>query len=182
MINDDESIFEYNNELPEPPNIKNFSPTEVKNKLQKSANMAPGKNRLTYSHWKGIDPDCRALSNIFNICLKAKKIPASWKVSTTIFIPKEGDHKEAENWPPISLSCTMYKIFTGLIDGRLSRWLENNELLCPQQKGFRPYDGTLENNFMLQYRIHEAKRLKKELFILLVDIKNAFSSVLTTLC
>lgn len=45
---------------------------------------------------------------------------------------------------------------------------------CPQQKAFRPFHGTLENNFMLEHRIREAKKLKKELYILFVDIKNAF--------
>lgn len=173
----DETVFVQNGAVTDPPNFNRFTASEVKTKLQKCSNSAPGRDRLTYSHLKGIDPDCRAMTHIFNICLKAKKIPAAWKISMTIFIPKEGDPKAAENWRPISLSCTLYKLFTRLIANRLSRWLENNSLFCHQQKGFRPFDGMLENNFLLQHRIREAKKNKKELYILLVDIKNAFGSI-----
>lgn len=149
----------------------------MRNKLKKCENTAPGHDRLTYNHWKGIDTDCRTLAHIFNICLKAKRIPTSWKTATTIFITKEGGLNEAENWRPISLSYTLYKIFTSLISSRLSKWMEDNELLSPQQKGFHPFDGTLENNFLLRYRIKQAKRAKKELYVLLIDIQNTFGSI-----
>lgn len=173
----DESIYTPGTSLPEPPDYAPITASEVRNKIKKCENTAPGHDRLTYNHWKGVDPDCRALAQIFNICMKAKKIPSSWKTSTTIFIPKDGDPNEAENWRPIALSCTLYKLFTSIISSRLSKWLEEHELLSPHQKGFRPFDGTLENNYLLSYRIKQAKRKKKELFILLIDIKNAFGSI-----
>lgn len=30
---------------------------------------APGDDRLTYQHWRSVDPDAKVLSVIFNICL-----------------------------------------------------------------------------------------------------------------
>lgn len=173
----DTDIFKNEGTVPDPPEFSPFTALEIKTKVQKCENTAPGQDRLTYNQWKGIDPDFKATANIFNICMKAQKIPSSWKTSTTIFIPKEGNPDAPENWWPISLSCTLYKIFTGLIAACLSRWLEEHNILSPQQKGFRPYNGTLENNYMLEQRIRKAKKMKKELYLLFIDIKNAFGSV-----
>lgn len=71
----------------------------------------------------------------------------------------------------------MYKLYTSLIAKRLSTWLERNDLLAPNQKGYRGFDGTTENNFVLDQMIAKAKRLKKDIYILLHDLKNAFDSV-----
>lgn len=174
----DPSIFTTCSTEIEPPNTSLFTPIEIQSKLGKCKNTAPGPDRLTYQHLKKIDPDCKTIASIFNICLKARRIPQSWKDSTTIFIPKSGEPSDPGNWRPIALSNTLYKLFTSLIAKRLSNWIENNNnLLSPDQKGFRPFDGTMENNYMLEYRIRVAKKLKKEICILLVDIKNAFGSI-----
>lgn len=55
--------------------------------------------------------------------------------------------------------------------------MEANNILAPGQKGFRPFDGALENNFVLDRLIAKAKRLKSELFAILLDLKDAFGSV-----
>lgn len=172
-ISFDESIFKSTE-------VRPFTASEIKTKLQRCENTAPGQDRLTYNPLKGIDPDCKALAQMFNICLKAKRIPETWKTSTTVFMPKTGDPNAPENWRPISLSCTLYKIFTSLVASRLSKCLEQNQLLSPQQKGFRPYDETLEKNYLLENRVRSAKKLKKkQLLLLFIDIKNALVLYLT---
>lgn len=173
----DLSIYNNCKKAERPPSAAMFSTFEVKKKLKASENSAPGPDRLTYNHWKSFDPHAKALAIIYNICLKAKKIPSAWKQSTTIFIPKSGDPLKPENWRPISLSSTIYKLFACLISKRISNWMEKNKLLAKNQKGFRPFDGAVENNFVLETRIQDAKRLKKELFIILLDLKDAFGSI-----
>lgn len=83
----------------------------------------------------------------------------------------------AANWRPIALSSTIYKLYASLITRRLTRWMESNGILSPFQKGFCPFDGAMENNFAIEQRINEARRLQKEICILLIDIKNAFGSL-----
>lgn len=138
-----------------------------------SENTAPGPDRLQYNHLRSFDTDAKVLTLIYNICLKARKVPSEWKKSTTIFIPKKG----AENWRPIALSSTMYKLYTSLIAKRLTSWMEKNDILAPGQKGFRPFDGALENNYVLDRLIARTKRVKADLFAILMDLKNAFRSI-----
>lgn len=47
----------------------------------------------------------------------------------------------------------------------------------PWPKSFRLFDGAIENNFVLDRLIAKTKRLKSNLFAILMDIKNAFGSV-----
>lgn len=75
--NYDPSIFTSNTSEIEPPDSTSFTPAEVKAKLAKCENTAPGQDRLTYNHLKGVDPDGKTLCQIFNICLKARRIPES---------------------------------------------------------------------------------------------------------
>ena len=158
-------------------NSRPFTYTEVWQKLKNCENTAPGPDRLTYFHLKQSDLEAKALTLIFNYCLKARKIPNSWKISKTVLIPKGGDPSLPESWRPVALSCTMYKLFAGLIAKRISEWVESNDVLSKFQKGFRPFDGTIENNYVLKERIQNCRRRKEELCILLIDIKNAFGSV-----
>lgn len=92
-----------------------FTASEVRIKMKSCDNTAPGPDRLTYSHWLGVDPDGKALAAVFNICLKARKIPSAWKESQTIFIPKKGDPSHPGNWRPIALCATISKLYSGLI-------------------------------------------------------------------
>lgn len=115
----DESAYNTDNAPPDPSDFTMFTASEKKAKIQKCENTAPGQDRLTYNHWKGIDPDSKAIAQIFKICLRS--VPDSWKISITIFIPKESDPTATENWRPNSLSCTLYKVFTSLIAARISK-------------------------------------------------------------
>ena len=89
----------YNNVVPAPdtPSEKPFSVNEVSLKLQKSENSAPGPDRLTYFHLQKVDLEGKVLTLIFNICLKAKRVPKSWKFRKTVLIPKPGDLFLPEN-------------------------------------------------------------------------------------
>ncbi|GIY31133.1 retrovirus-related Pol polyprotein from type-2 retrotransposable element R2DM [Caerostris darwini] len=106
-----------------------FSPKEVWSLLKKAENTAPGPDRLTYHHLRTVDPGARLLSKIFNLCVRFRRVPSSWKVSTTILIPKGGDPSDVANWRPIALSNTSYKIFTKCLASRLSAWCERYDTI-----------------------------------------------------
>ncbi|KAF2895583.1 hypothetical protein ILUMI_10593 [Ignelater luminosus] len=162
---------------PPPLNVEPFDQNEVRSRLKRFENSAPGEDRLTYRHWRLSDPDCRILTIILNICLKYRKIPDTWKSSTTILIPKKGDLTNLNNWRPISLNNTIYKLYAGCLQTRLSAWLAGNQVLHPNQKGFLPFDGVLEHNYILQTTIDHAKRGQRDVHIGWLDISNAFNNV-----
>jgi hypothetical protein len=65
--------------------------------------IPPTLDKVGYRHLKLVDPNCKILGLIFNKCLDKKKIPLSWKQSTTILIYKKGCIDEPSNFRPIAL-------------------------------------------------------------------------------
>ncbi|GFU50714.1 retrovirus-related Pol polyprotein from type-2 retrotransposable element R2DM [Trichonephila clavipes] len=159
-----------------PPIVESLSEAFVAECLRTAENSAPGPDMIAYRHWREIDPDCAVLTRIYNVCLKMANIPEVWK-SSTILIHKKGEVSKLENWRPISLSNTIYKLFTKCLAKKLSEWCETHEVLSPAQKGFSPYDGVLEHNFLLTQHLEAARRCKKNKFVAWLDISNAFGSV-----
>ncbi|KAL1415312.1 hypothetical protein MTO96_029583 [Rhipicephalus appendiculatus] len=51
---------------PQPVDTSRFTAEEVLARLRKAENTAPGSDRLTYRHWKSVDPEARFLSALFN--------------------------------------------------------------------------------------------------------------------
>ncbi|GBO08917.1 Retrovirus-related Pol polyprotein from type-2 retrotransposable element R2DM, partial [Araneus ventricosus] len=154
-----------------------FSVKEVATKLKKADNTSPGPDRITYHHWRQIDPSAKTLTTIFNLCLEFKKIPEDWKSATTILIPKDGDAADPRNWRPIALSNTLYKLFTKCLAARLSDWCSRYDVLSHCQKGFLPHDGVLEHNYALKNAELIAREKKREICIAWVDVSNAFGAL-----
>ncbi|CAL8079908.1 unnamed protein product [Orchesella dallaii] len=160
-----------------PVKVEEFTPTEVAKRLRKFENTAPGDDQLTYGHWRSLDPNCTVLTRICNICLQYKRIPKSWKTSQTILIHKKGDPLNLANWRPISILRTLYKLYSGLLTTRVTDWILKNTILSPAQKGFMPFDGVFEHNFILQKYMKDAKFAGKDIFIAWLDFADAFGSV-----
>ncbi|GIX97727.1 retrovirus-related Pol polyprotein from type-1 retrotransposable element R2 [Caerostris darwini] len=95
-----------------------------------------GPDRITYNHCRSVDPRALLLTKVFNCCIR--RIPSSWKVSTTILLPKNGDADFLSNWRPIALSNTAYKLF---------------------MKCFTPFDGVIAT--LTATQLPEVKARKK---------------------
>jgi hypothetical protein len=94
------------------------SPNEIKLKLGRAANTAPGRDGLEYRHLRSLDNDGELLATIYR-AVWSLGIPACWKTSRTVPIFKKGDTSDYGNFRPISLLPTMYKIFSGIISSRI---------------------------------------------------------------
>ena len=150
---------------------------EIKAKLRSMSNSAPGKDRVEYRHLKLVDPNCKVLGAIFNKCLRERRIPASWKNSTTILIHKKGPGDDPSNFRPIALMSCLYKLFTSILSARVSDFAISNNLLSSQQKSARPSEGCHEHTFTLQSVVADCKRNRKNCFFAWLDLRNAFGSV-----
>ncbi|GBO38830.1 Retrovirus-related Pol polyprotein from type-2 retrotransposable element R2DM [Araneus ventricosus] len=155
-----------------------FSITEVSKKLARAENTSPGPDRLTYYHRRSLQQGAKFLTAAFNTCIHFQRIPPTWKKTTTILIPKLKEQLDnPSNWRPIALSNTIYKIFTKVLAGRLQDWSAKYGALSPCQKGFTPFDGVLEHNFVLQTRLEFARMHKKDLCVAWLDVTNAFGAL-----
>ncbi|GFR03036.1 retrovirus-related Pol polyprotein from type-1 retrotransposable element R2 [Trichonephila clavata] len=173
-----EELLSEETERPDrPPVVHTFTPKFVSTCLQSAENSAPGPDGIMYKHWREIDRGSTVLCAMFNICIKLKKVPPSWKAATTVLIHKKGAVDNIDNWRPIALSNTIYKLFTKCLARSLSDWFETFEVLSPSQKGFTPFDGVIEHNFLLSQHIESARTRKSESLVAWLDLSNAFGSV-----
>ncbi|GFX60035.1 retrovirus-related Pol polyprotein from type-2 retrotransposable element R2DM [Trichonephila clavipes] len=151
---------------PDPPSrpavVESLSRSFVEACLSSAENSAPGTDFISYRHWREVDPSYSVITRIFNAYLKMADIPSVWKLSSTILIHKRGDTKNLENWRPISLSSTLYKLFTKWLTRKLGDCSEAHDVLSPAQKRFSPHDGVLAHNLLVTHHIHAARRLKKD--------------------
>ncbi|GBO44275.1 Retrovirus-related Pol polyprotein from type-1 retrotransposable element R2 [Araneus ventricosus] len=154
-----------------------FSAAEVGKKLSKAENTSAGPDGVTYLQWRSVEYSANFLAAAFNACLHFRRIPPKWKESSTILLPKSGDLSSPSNWRPIALSSTIYKILTKCLAARLSDWCEKYNILSPCQKGFTPFDGVVEHNYVLQQRKGLASSKKKDLCIAWLDVTNAFGAL-----
>ena len=74
---------------------------------------------------------------IFKTCLNTAKFPSKWKKGNVVPIHKKDDKQNVKNYRPVSLLPICGKIFESLIYNVMYDFLTENNLLSPNQSGFR---------------------------------------------
>ena len=76
---------------------RELSQQEVRDVMKRMPyQSAPGPDQVTYAYWREVDPTSSIITKILETCRKDKKIPASWKNSTTILIHKGDDPRTGD--------------------------------------------------------------------------------------
>ena len=115
---------------------------------------------------------------LFNIILNSGIVPSDWIKGNIIPIYKnKGTKTDPANYRPITLVSCIGKVFTSIINKRLSTYLEENKLLNETQSGFRKQYSTLDN-IMVLYSLTEYFKSKNcKLYCCFVDFTKAFDNV-----
>ena len=79
----------------------------------------------------------KPLAIIFNISMKEGRLPKAWKEATVVPIYKKGPRSDPGNYRPVSLTSTCGKLMERIIRKYLLQHFDNNNLLSPEQHGFR---------------------------------------------
>jgi hypothetical protein len=82
-----------------------------------------------------------------------------------------------ENYRGITLLSTMGKLFTKVLNNRLTYWAENYNVYIEAQAGFRKNMGTVDNIFVLHGVINHVLNTGKRLYAAFVDFTKAFDFV-----
>lgn len=114
---------------------------------------------------------------IFNNCINLKKVPDQWKVAKITAIHKSGNTCDPQNYRPISLLCSVSKLYEKLISTAVSDFLESNLLLSGSQHGFRPFRSTISALTSLTDNILNELNNNKYVPLLLLDLSKAFDTV-----
>ena len=78
-----------------------------------------------------------SLAIIFNKSLDSGTVPTEWKKAYVSPVFKKGAHYDPINYRPISLTCICCKLMEHIIVSNLMTHLETQNILCPEQHGFR---------------------------------------------
>ena len=74
------------------------------------------------------------------VCVNEGKFPHEWKKAKAVLVHKKGNKQSLRNCRPISLLPICSKIFEHLIYNEMFTFVTENNLISPNQSGFRPWD------------------------------------------
>lgn len=118
------------------------------------------------------------LSTIFNRCLELHYFPSSWKVAKIIPIRKPGkDPTLPSSYRPISLLSALSKLFEKLILNRLVKFVDERNILLPEQFGFRKGHSTTHQLVRVMNTIKSNRAVSKSTAMALLDVEKAFDNV-----
>lgn len=118
---------------------------------------------------------------LFNVLYSNAFVPDVWKRAIVIPLPKPGKLTyDANSYRTISFTSCLSKLFKRVITNRLSWFVEHNNLLGPEQAGFRKQRCTIKHNIVkLDLEIKSGFKAKKSTVTLFLDISKAYESVWT---
>ena len=134
-----------------------------------------GPEKLSIFHLKNLGPRAiEYITALFNLSVTTCQIPAIWKSSLIIPIPKPGkDTSVGTSYQPISLLCPATKVLESLILPTINKYLQP----APDQHGFRPDHST--TSALLQMTTDIAMELcnSDRIICVAVDLSAAFDTV-----
>ena len=121
----------------------------------------------------------KPLTILFQNSTKSSCYPVVWKRSNIIPVHKKNDKQLVKSDQPISLLPIFGKIFEKIIFDRLYNFLLQEELLNPNQSGFRLSDSCVNQLIAITHDIFEAFDCNPSLEVrsVFLDISKAFDKV-----
>ena len=165
------------------PREKRLSKRDILNALRPlDGRKAPGYDGLTYFAYKAADRSAllKYWTSLFNWLYQHRTFLPSWKIGLQVFLPKpnKSDYSQPKSWRPITLFPTVFKVACRVISMRASKHLMVADQMSPAQKGGIPgVSGTTDATFLLRSCIDHHRRHKTNLYVLFMDVANAFGSL-----
>jgi hypothetical protein len=117
------------------------------------------------------------LCTLFNFVFDQGVYPTAWANGIVVPVPKKGNAESASDYRGIAITSNLGKIFSIILNTRLTKWAENNDILCDNQFGFRKNRSTVDCIFILQSIISHTLANKEKLYCAFVDFRKAFDRV-----
>ena len=123
------------------------------------------------------------LAEIIHAVWLSGEVPCHWKKACTILVHKAGASNDPANFRPITLESVPLKVCTSCLRNFIYHFLVQNIYIeCNIQKGFTPkISGTIEHTSQMANIINSACLKQRSLVITLLDLQNAFGTVIIIL-
>ena len=136
-----------------------FSSIELSTAIpQLSTSTSSGPDQITYPLLSHLSQSAlNFLLCIFNLSWSTHTFPSAWKQLTIIPILKPGKPSDSpSSYRPISLTSCTSKLFERMVLGRLTYFLEQQDILSPVQAGFRLGRSTVDQVLLLSQSIADS--------------------------
>ena len=117
------------------------------------------------------------LLKYFNYIFDNGLFPTEWSCSILQPIHKKGDINNPDNYRGISLLNVCSKLYSFILNQRISDWIETNNILGEEQAGFRRNRSTLEHVFTLYAMAQKQLVRHKKLYVAFIDFRKAFDCI-----
>ena len=114
---------------------------------------------------------------LFNITVHSESWPQKWAEGVITPVFKKGDNSNATNYRAIVLISSLSKIFTSMINKRLTKWSNTNKIICEEQFGFQKKKSTTDCIFILQSLLQMSFAKSKSVYCAFVDYSCAFDNI-----
>ena len=160
-----------------PINDTDFTMEELILVIEKQGNnKTPGTDNLRAELVKYLDSENKGiLLRYINQSFSSGELEVSLHEASVVSIYKKGDSSKLENYRPISLLQTFYKIIASLIKNRLKEGLEN--WIMNTQYGFRTGRSTSHAIFLARRLQSFAEITGKNLALVMLDWEKAFDKI-----
>lgn len=140
------------------------------------AGKAPGIDTIRAEFYQALWEDIE--EDIFNFVtesIEQAHLEETLNVSKIALLPKSEDRSRIQNFRPISLLNTPYKIVAKILANRMKPLLHN--WILPSQTGFVPNRCILDNIFLAFEAIQWTLESKQDLSMVLLDFEKAYDRV-----
>ena len=119
------------------------------------------------------------LLKFMNMCFQLSMVPGSWQQAIIAPIPKSStkDPYVPLNYRGISLLSCFYKMYSSLINNRVSGYCESNWFIVDEQNGFRPDRSCIDHVYSLTAVLRNIISDKLSTYCAFIDMKKAFDWV-----
>ena len=118
------------------------------------------------------------IAKFFNIVLNTGYIPEVWCIGIIMPLYKnKGERSQPDNYRGITLLSCMGKLFTAILNFRLTNYLEATGTIGDEQAGFRQEFSTVDHIFSLHMMINFYLKKGKRLYVAFIDYRKAFDFV-----
>ena len=156
-----------------------FSLRELNTQLEQCKDTAPGPDGIMTSMVEHLTTPAKStLLTALNKLWEAEAYPDQWKKETKLPFLKPGkDPSQPSSYRPISLTSCICKLFERMVNHRLVWFLECNNIICPQQAGFRKNMSTIDSLTQLTCHIEKGFQEKKHTIAVFFDLEKAYDTV-----
>ncbi len=158
---------------------RNISKDEIDKVVDRLKNKkAPGIDKIPNEVLRN-DSVKQCLLTFFQYYFDTGLLPQCWGQAVIKPIPKSksNDPRIPLNYRGINLLSCIYKTYSTVMNKRLLSYLENNNLLCDEQNGFRSDRSCLEHIYTLYTIIRNRKNESQDTYVAFIDFTKCFDLI-----